>query len=492
MTSPLVIDTPELARAHLENPEVVAAVRRELWFRGDLAHTLRPHGQAWIDRFIESFSTSDDIPYPIVVETHRRLGKSHYSILRAVRRCLSKPWQRFVYGLPSKEMAQQIVIPNLSRVLEYCPKELRPEKRKLTFTFRNPRWEDPDAFSQLDICGINQDPDAARGGGCDEACIDEAGYCQNLDYFLGEVIGPQFVGRDSALLTLYSTPPKSMAHPFISKYIPEAIGRKRYFRVRGSENPDFTEQDKRIVKALVGDDTSIGYRREVECEHLTDESYLILPEFSDACVHAFDWPRFYYPLTAMDLGYYPDYTHVLLGAPDFENQRLLVRDEIWVRKEDPGTVARRVLEKERQLWTHDNSPLLRDLSRCADGTYLELAAFRDAGCDFEPAIKWDADAGIAQLRRWMQEGKVWIHPDCKQLIYQAENGIWNDKRSDWIRNERLGHSDGIKALSYMLRKANFRDNPFPAERPNDGLFRLPEHLKSTPRRGHPILEAFGR
>ena len=468
MTEPIIISSDLEAREHCKDPEFRALLRRELWYQGNFEHALRPHGQAQVHKFIEDTQKKAPGPRPFCAETHRRWGKSHYFLARGVGRCLRLPGQRFIYALPTKEDAKDIVIPNLSRVIEGCPAELRPKKSGLTWTFQNPRWKDKEAVSTIAVAGINSDKDAGRGGGCDEVVVDEAGYVLNLEYWLREVAGPQFVGRYNATCSLISSTPKTMSHPYIQKYIPEAKAFNRYIRIRGSDNPDFTPADRDILHQIVGPEDSIAWRREIECEHITDEEDMIVPEFTCSkaeIVKKIRRPDFFYPDICADVGY-ADYTHILFGYVHFTEQKLIIEDEIWVHYRTLGELADLIHRAENELYNPKDigeEPYKR-LRRVADATPIDLETLaRDHGLPFGAAAKHNADATIAQLRTAIQERTIMIHPRCKQLLYQLENGIWNERRTDFVRNETLGHCDGIKALSYMIRMARWRINPKPAE-----------------------------
>ena len=76
-------------------------------------------------------------------------------------------------------------------------------------------------------------------------------------------------------------------------------------------------------------------------------------------------------------------------------------------------------------------------------------------------MKHDKDVTMSGVRTAINSGKIMIDPKCERLIYQLENGVWNDKRTDWVRSEELGHCDGISALAYFNRCAKWRRNPFP-------------------------------
>src|SRR5690606_17031202 len=161
---------------------------------------------------------------------------------------------------------------------------------------------------------------------------------------------------------------------------------------------------------------------------------------------------------------------------------------VQVRKETPNQVGARVHDVEAVYWSERFHHRDR-LRRVADGTPLELSAFRDVGLHFEAVVKYDADAAIASLRRLIQEDRVLVHKRWEQLDYQLQNVIWNDKRTDWIRNEMVGHGDGIKALAYFARHAPWKKNPYPEPEKEAGKF-YQEDWKRPKAARHPIEEAF--
>jgi len=465
----LSIHDPAAATEHAADPEFRAMLRRSYWHQGDLSHQLREHGQRWVYEFITALERDAPGPRPIVAETRRRLGKSYCALTIATERCLRLRGYRFLYGLPTKEDAKRIVVPNMARVLRACPPELYPRKVDLAWTFPN--------GSVIEVCGIDSDPDSGRGGGVYGACVDEAGYVSRLDYWIENVLGPQFLdvlklGHDP-IFFMFSTPPRSMSHPFIQKYVRDAKAHGRYLGVRGSDDPDLTEREVRAIEQIVGPQDSVAWRREVEIEHITDRDEMVCPEFldvKDEIVREFERPMFYYPQVFMDTGF-EDYSHALYCTVDFEEQRLLVLGEMRVHYKGPGELSRLGLAREREVFDHDAPH--RDVlertnpARYADATRLELAGFAEHGWKFLPAEKHDRDATIAKLRTYMQQGKIWIDPSCTDLVFQLEHAVWKETpdgaRRDWVRNEALGHCDGMAALAYAVRKAWWTKNPFPPD-----------------------------
>jgi len=85
------------------------------------------------------------------------------------------------------------------------------------------------------------------------------------------------------------------------------------------------------------------------------------------------------------------------------------------------------------------------------------------------------------------KGEVIIDPGCKHLIETLRNQQWNNKRTDWLRTQILGHGDSLAALIYWYRMLN-KQNPYPA---NYGLNALTQSLHRNQKEAHVFSKAFG-
>lgn len=464
----------------LTDPRFRQIYRKTLWYQGDLSFDLRPHGQLRLYNFVKETSRESPGPDPFVLETHRRLGKSNFALRLAVERAIRSPGQRIIYAAPTKEQALPIVRPNLSVVLRNCPIELKPKPVKWSYLFQNPDWPEDSEPSVIEVYGINSNVDAARGGHCDMAVIDEAGYIRRLDYFMNDVLSWQFMNRPDPLCIMISTPPRTMDHPFITHYVPRARANHRYMGIPASANPDFTYTDEQFVLQIVGTKNSVAWRREAEIEHITDPDAMIVPEWTqmrDLSIAAWERPEAFFPTVSMDLGW-TDYTHILFGYVDFLAQKLIIEHEHRTHYESEGPIVEAIRAKESYLnyaqhdgyrtLTSQTAPLLcHNVRRIADADPLVLRSLLSThNLRFEAAIRHDRDATLAALRHLVVSDKLRIHPRCEQLIYQLDNGVWNEKRTDYERSDSLGHCDGISALAYMNRQIYWRRNPYP-EKPTN-------------------------
>ena len=137
---------------------------------------------------------------------------------------------------------------------------------------------------------------------------------------------------------------------------------------------------------------------------------------------------------------------------------MIIKDEIWVHYKSTGQITELLLDKEWEVFPNNKFKT----HIFADAPLQQLIDFQmDHGVNVEPALKHDADVTLSSLRTAIQARKIIIEPKCERLRYQLENGVWNEKRTDWVRSEELGHCDGISALAYFNRCAKWRRNPYP-------------------------------
>lgn len=452
----------------LSRDRKVLIARQECWLQGNLRYLTRKHAQRRLydkARVLKEKDGNDKLTH-IVWNCHRRLGKSFLLVLLAVERCLRYPNQHVKYGAPTFKQVQEIVVPHLADLLRNCPDIARPARAQYEWTFQNPRWPINSPPSILKIVGLNiQQGDRLRGQRANMAVLDEVREVEEADYILSNVLAYQFVGQENPLLICASTPPRTMSHDFVTKLIPRAIERGTYSEVPTSANEDWTQMDEDLIVEEVGDDSTTSYQREALCKLISEDSDLIIPEFTRPDRHGKDTsesviedrkrPDYFCPMVVMDTGWV-DHTAILFGYVDFKDQILVVEDEIVVHYQTTGSIAASIRVKEHTLYK--GNP--HETRRKADCTKQQLDDLRrDHKLWFTEVQKYDRDQALARLRTAVQKKKVRIHPRCESLIYQLRHGVWNRRRSSFERSESLGHCDALSALVYMWRVSNFDENP---------------------------------
>ena len=463
----VTVNNVEELDALVEDPRIEQSLIRELWFAGELSYQLRPHGQMDLYRSVKTEHARNPTPDPFVAEAHRRFGKTFFWELFGFEGCLKVPWFQAYFGAPTAENAKKYVIPNMNRIPRDCPPELRPHKSGLTSTFKNPALRDRGAVPEqvFHVMGLNEDPDGPRGGAANLWILDECREILRLKYIVENVIAYMFVKQTDPMLAMISSTPDSAAHDFCA-YADRAQASGRYFVIKASENKDFTKEDEMIVLSMVPEGKkSISWLREAECQRITDTSKMIVPEYAEArddILVEHERPSYYNPEVCFDIGAgKSDFTHMGFGYVDFEEDLLIIEDEIWCKYKSTGELSGLLREKEMYLW--GDRPL--KVKRFADATLQQLTDFKkDHNLQVSAAVRHDKDVTIKRLRTAIQRRKIRINPRCKHLDNQLRNGIRNDKGTDWVRSEALGHCDGIAMLGYFNRQASWKKNPFPEQR----------------------------
>lgn len=456
-------------------------IKRELWFRGNLRHLTRPGPQRdaydWIhgrDRSLQGFS-------PFVCNFHRRLGKTFLSVLLCIEECLRRPGVFAKLAAPSLTMAADILEEHWAIIMQECPPELEPKPyRKEKFTFRNPRWatDSAHAYSILRLYGVQNDKgNKMRGGSTDIAVLDECREMDHLEYTYGNVLLPTFRGRKEPLAIMISTPPDSMDHPWVSKYIKEAREKSRYRCIPAAEDPNWTQEEDDLFAREMGGRDSPSYRREIQCELISDASALIIPEFSqrdyegdgqlsnELVVAEVTRPDYYVAYTMADMGgagQRTDHTGILFGFLDFQSGFFMNEHELFLRDMDTASIAKAWKKKAEELYGADLATgRCRRLDWFADATEQQLVDFyRLYAVAARNVPKLDRDVARRLVRTAFNLDKIMMSEDCVELQYQLRNGA-RTKTGDFERSTRLGHCDLVAALIGLYRMLDFEENPYP-------------------------------
>jgi hypothetical protein len=467
------------------------------WTHGELGHLLTPSQQnadakmtAWSLRVAKNIAKRYDDPTRLelgrtfVLDSSRRWGKSAVLIVRALKfGATQKNWRMIYMGPEYKELRKifSVLMPLLT---QDCPPGLLGDKQ-------GPDWyksEDTYIFAptgtRLEILGLDKNPDGARGPAVDYAFGDEMAFFENLEYVVQSVVKPQLMGRDHARFELASTPPVSPAHYWSSELVPKAMREMAHDKRTIEEADQYTvEEIEEFIRDL-GGRRSTAVRREFYCEHVTDETMAIVPEFRDVeheIVKAWPVPKWRDCYESMDPGW-KDHTAVLLGYVDFEAAKLIVEDEISAPRLNSEDIAAAIKVKEEQLWKGSMckgingrfraQPYQRWSDRNLELIY-QLSTVH--GLQFYPTAKKDLDEHLNALRVAVAKKQIIIHPRCKRLIYDLKNGVWkNHTKKIFAHSSDLGHFDTVAALMYLWRNINLRRNPAPKEE---------EYVRSSQREG---------
>lgn len=409
----------------------------------------------------------------VVWNCSRRLGKSFTLLIVALEYALQNPNTQIKYAVFTAVQGQKIILPTIRYILEDCPEDLKPNyvKNDKCFYFKN--------GSIIQIEGTDEgNAEKLRGTASHLSILDEAGFMDDLDYVINDILLPQALTTNGRLL-IASTPSKSPSHPFTG-LVMEAQKNDSYIKktildavhdiqndpphLKSRLNPDIIEE----LKQASGGENSTTWRREYMCEIVLDSSRAVVPEFNEKIEKASvqEWPRpsMFDTYTSLDLGFV-DYTAALFAYLDFKNNKLVIEDELWMNGQEVTTknLADSVKEAEKRLWCDPQTGMeLPVYLRVSDDDLLTLNdLYRQHGLTFIPTRKDNKETAINELRMRIGAGDIIINPRCKNLIYQLKTATWSKNRKTFDRSPDAGHYDLIDALIYLVRNVQWHKNPYP-------------------------------
>ncbi len=386
----------------------------------------------------------------------RRFGKSLLLLAKAFSIAIREPGSEVMYAALSQRQANDIIRSPMMLLRGWAPNECRPERRG------GEHWEFPNG-SILTLSGVVlNDGDRIRGRPLHAFIFDEAGfYKKDLEYLIDEVIEPTFSNTNGQLF-ISSTPSRSLDHPFVQKYIREAIETDDFYHGTIYDNPTITQRfRKRLLEQEQIDENSEQFRREYLADYtIADSNRRVTRSYdneqNDAWLTNWQPPALMRRFVAIDYGSV-DHTGVVFASHDWFNGVLVVEEEYF--KQRPGTteLVRIIKETEARLW-----PELNDVKHSQDER-PEVVRFSDHdprliqdmwvdhGLRVFPARKIpNKDAMLNRLDSNIAAGKVRISPGCVNLRHQLSTGVWNSSFTDYERSShRIGHLDLLDALVYL-------------------------------------------
>jgi hypothetical protein len=372
---------------------------------------------------------------------------------------LSKDLARVKIASAYLKDVEEYIVPTFDLVLEDCPEELKPQylDSKKKYRFKN--------GSEIQIVGLDKNPNAGRGNYCDLYVFDEAAFIKNLSYIYSSIVMPMTMYRDGAKVIMISTPPKTPDADFVD-FIHKAKREDAYVELDIYKNPMVTpEMAEEYRRECL---TETDWEREYLCKIVTDKTLALIPEAAnrDFSVHinAYNDPNYVYfhKYVSMDLGV-RDLNVTLFAYYDFSRAKLVIQREHVMNGPDMTTpkLHAAISEIEKELWqgkepykrvADNNNPLL----------LLDLGSIHNMF--FHSTSKDNLHAMVNSVRVWISQDRIEIDPSCRFLIDSIKFGIWNENRSEFARSKTLGHYDAVASLMYLVRNIDEQTNPIPIVR----------------------------
>jgi len=456
-----------------DSAKAVQAAKHELWRRGELRWKLKPVQL----KIYAAFWASESLKY--VVNCARRLGKSYVLCVIAAEVALKKPGAQIRFAAPTQKALKKIVRPLFRKIFKGAPKDCQPSYNTQDGVYQFPNG------SEIHIAGANAGhAEDLRGTEADLALVDEAGFIDDLEYLVQDILLPQLLTTGGRLV-MSSTPPRTPAHDF-KTFVEEAEREHAYsiFNIFEAGYPPHL-----IAKFMKesGGETSSTWQREYLCLFVVDKDSAIVPEWDDKYLALYPAQRpqfwtYFHKYEGMDIGV-EHKTVVLFGYYDFLKARLVIdgefvifgphmtteklaegitrcEKEFFQFRDKEGQV---VLSEIYQRIADDNNPLLlQDLSS-------------DYDIAFAPTTKDNLDAMVNQFRVWVAAGRLAVNPMCVELLGCLKYAVWQERggRGEKKRavkasrqfavSKTYGHFDALAAAVYLVRGLDVNTNPFPKD-----------------------------
>jgi hypothetical protein len=393
----------------------------------------------------------------------RRWGKTFLMAIIAIECALRTPNAVVKVVAPTAKLVRSTLRPIYNLIFEDCPKNLRPKWNTMDGEYRFPNG------SVVSLAGCEDGSEEnLRGAKADLVIFDECGFIKNLSYVARSILGPMLL-TTGGMMIYASTPPPSAAHDS-AKIYHELKARNQVVTRTVFDNPrldpekrDAFFDDERGMLSLENFKKSVSFRREYMAEFIVDSTRAVVPEWDadkeKECVGEHPAPPYYDRYVSADWGFRRDASGVLFGYYDFASGIIVIENEVLLFKERTERMAALIRGMEKETWPSNDVYL-----RFGDGAGMGAQVNEDMqllhGMTFLNPRKDLKELQVNDLRIWVSQGRLRIHPRCKMLLYQLQTTVWDATRKEFERSSE-GHGDLLDALIYLCRNVQREKNPYP-------------------------------
>lgn len=451
--------------------EALLRDKHELWRRGELRWKLKPVQL----KIYQAFWSSTSLKY--VVNCARRLGKSYALCVIALEFALKHPGAQIRFAAPTQKALKKIIRPLFKKICKDAPADCRPtyNSQDGVYTFPN--------GSEIHIAGANAGhAESLRGTEADLCLVDEAGFIDDLEYLIQDILLPQMMTTNGRLI-LSSTPPRTPAHDF--KTFVEAAEKEGAYSTFDIYQAGY---DPAVIARWCresGGENSSTWQREYLCLFVVDKDSAIVPEWDDKFLANYPTQRpqfwtYFHKYEGMDIGV-EHKTVVIFGYYDFLKARLVIDGEFVINGPHMTTekLAEGIKRWETEAFGFQNAEGEKELAeiyqRIADDNNPLLLQDLSSDYDiaFAPIMKDNLDAMVNQFRVWVAAGRLTLNPKCTELLGCLKYGVWQERggkgekkravkaQRQFAVSKTYGHFDALAAAIYLVRGLDLSTNPFP-------------------------------
>lgn len=417
-------------------------IRAYMWRQGDLEWKLDSLQSAIRNTIHKKKAKS------VCILASRQIGKSFLASTMAIEWCLrqGKPKIARIVA-PTLKQCADIVADNLGPICADAPAGLI-DRSKSEYRWRIGK-------SELRLGALERaHVDGNRGGNASLIIYEECGFVKGDDFAYGvnSVLGPQLL-RTGGIEFYISSPSEDAEHPLHTTILPRCVDQGTAFRFTVHDSPSLTpDLIAEAIRRCGGEDTD-AWRREYLAEIIRPSSLVVIPSYDEQRhVIAFAPPHMCKLQITIDWGGVRDKTVALLHTHEFtQNVDLVIDERVWPANTPTSEIIRGLRElagdKEIFRWAADVPGQLQ----------VDLQSAYDLAVTIPQKSDWQASVNAMSVR--FSTDKILIHPRCLFLRQSCRGGLFNKNRTDFERNEALGHMDGLAALMYAVRTQD-RENPY--------------------------------
>lgn len=442
-----------------------AGAREFLWRKGELSWKL----DSLQKRMVQTIH--DTKADEVLILSSRQLGKSYATIVFALEYAIRNPGSMVRVLSATLKQVGDIVSDNLSPIIADAPQGLITASRSTN------RWIF-DNGSEIRLGALERaHVDNNRGGNADIIIAEEGGFVDSddYDYAIRSVIGPQLLRSGGKLIHVSSPSTQEADHLLHRDILPKCELTGTAFRYTIDQSPQITPELRAKAIARCGGEHTIAWRVEYLAQIVRNEESVVIPTFDKTKhVKRLTLPHHFIPQIAIDWGGVRDKTVGLLHTFDFKRNKHMWLQERYFEPNTPtDVIVRSLLEMEQTLGDYHRKPL-----RFADvpgQLQVDLESMHQYSIAVPTKDDWQASINTLQVE--IGQGLHEIDESCTFLIKSLENGRYNKNRTDFHRNEALGHCDAIAAMGYGRRMMDTYTNPYPLFMPHRDNHHRPDQPK---------------
>jgi len=352
-----------------------------------------------------------------VINCGRRFGKTTLAVEEIKCLAISRE-ARIAYVAPTYQQARDIAWQMLIKELKPVkPNESRLEMKVDKSLIQLKGWE---AIESL------------RGQSFDLIVIDEVAMMRNFWLNWEEVIRPTLTDRKGQVM--FISTPKGFNH-FYDLFNKEADDEDfKSFHFTSYENPHLPKEEIDKAKEEIPDDR---FSQEYLADFRKTEG-LVYKEFNREKHVTEKFPETYIEtILGIDFGYTNPASIIPIGIDG--DSHFWIREEWYKSRQTTEQIAEQAL-------------LYRSSKCYPDPAEPDrIAILSKSGLNCREVSK-DIVAGVDHVRELFKQGRIHIHPDCKNLIYELETYRYPDKKPEKNEEEKpvKENDHALDALRYAL------------------------------------------